>query len=63
MMPDKSIVMSRMMQVTGNKIAYTVTIEFNQPVYSVEAYPEFKEFSNTMFDLLNEQIVIKNIKP
>ena len=59
-MQDKSIVMSRMMQVAGNKISYAINIEFNQPIYSVESYPEFKEFYKAMFDLLNEQIVIKN---
>jgi len=62
-MPDKSITMTRYMQATGNKISYSVVVEFNQPVYAVEDYPEFKEFYKKMVEMLEEQIVIKKTKP
>ena len=61
-MPDKSIIMTRAMQLVGNKVNYAVTIEFAKPFYSVEDYPELQAFYKKMFELLNEQIVIRKAK-
>ncbi len=58
-MPDKSIVMTRYIQSVGNKVNYSVVIEFAQPFYPADDYPQFKEFYKRMLDMLNEQIVIK----
>lgn len=61
-MPDKSIVMTRAMQVFGNKVNYSISIEFAKPYYSVDEYPQFQAFYKQMFELLNEQIVVKKPK-
>jgi hypothetical protein len=62
MMPDKSIVMTRFMEANGSKLSYSITIDFNLPVYGVEEYPEFREFYKQLFAMMNEQIVIKKVK-
>ena len=64
-MPDTSIVFSRMMQADSNSIDLKVTVDFLRPYYSAEMYPYFKEFYKKLFASLNEQVVIKkkNIKP
>jgi hypothetical protein len=58
-MPDKSIVLSRFIEVNDNNVSIKITIEFKQPYYSVSNYHEFAAFYKKMFDYLNEQIVIK----
>jgi hypothetical protein len=62
LMPDKSITMNRIMQANGNKVNYSVVIEFTEPFYSIADYPEFREFYKKMYEMLNEQIVIKKAK-
>jgi hypothetical protein len=58
-MPDTSIVLQRLMQVTDNSIDLRVTVDFVRPFYSVVAYPAFQEFYKKLFAVLNEQVVIK----
>lgn len=36
-----------------------IKIEFNKSLYSVDEYPDVKEFFKKMVDLLNEQVVLK----
>ena len=64
-MPDTSIVFSRMMQADSNSIDLKVTVDFLRPYYTAEMYPYFKEFYKKLFASLNEQVVIKkkNAKP
>ena len=63
-MPDTSIVFSRMIAAEGNQVNTRITIEFKRPFYLVEQYPEFHEFYKQLFTLLNDQIVIrKKAKP
>ena len=58
-MPDTSIVFSRMVAAQGNQVNARITIEFKRPFYLVEQYPEFHEFYKQLFTLLNDQIVIR----
>ncbi len=58
-MPDTSIVLTRMMQKDENSIDYKMTVDFLRPYYPVGAYADFKEFYKRMFATLNEQVVIK----
>ena len=63
-MPDTSIVFSRMIAAEGNQVNTRITIEFKRPFYLVDQYPEFHEFYKQLFTLLNDQIVIrKKAKP
>jgi hypothetical protein len=59
---DKDIIMTRVMQATGNKVNYSIVIEFVQPFYVAADYDAFREFNKKMHELLNEQIVIKKAK-
>lgn len=61
-MPDKGIVLTRIMYATGNRVNYSITLEFNKPFFEKEEYPEFREFYKKLQELLSEQIVIKKIK-
>ena len=58
-MPDTSIVLTRMMQKDENSIDFRMTVDFMRPYYAADAYAEFKEFYKRMFTTLNEQVVIK----
>ncbi len=59
MMPDTGIIFTRFASVDENRLSVRVTLEFKKPVYSVDEYPEFKEFYKKLFDLLNEQFVLR----
>ncbi|MFT3680591.1 MAG: DUF3857 domain-containing protein [Ferruginibacter sp.] len=59
MMPDTSINFTRLAALNENTASMKITLDFKKPVYSVEEYPEFREFYKKLFDLLNEQFVIK----
>ncbi|MEP7253542.1 MAG: DUF3857 domain-containing protein [Ginsengibacter sp.] len=61
-MPDTSIVLSRMMQTDGTSIDLKVTVDFLKPFYAADMYPYFQEFYKKLFATLNEQIVIKKKK-
>ncbi len=58
-MPDTSIVMTRMMQKDANSIDYRMTVDFKRPFYTAAEYMDFREFYKKMFATLNEQVVIK----
>ncbi len=58
-MPDSSIVFSRIMEVTDNEISVRIQLEIKKPIYSVDEYPYFREFYKKLFEMLNEQIVFK----
>jgi hypothetical protein len=57
-MPDSSITVTRILQVTDNVLMAKIKIEFKKPVYPASQYPEFQEFFKKLLDLLNEQYVI-----
>ena len=58
-MPDTSIVITRMAQATNGRLTTRITLDFKKPYYSTEEYGGFKEFYKKLFDLLNEQFVIR----
>ncbi len=58
-MPDTSIVFSRIASVENNILSIRFSIEFKQPFYSYEDYGYFHEFYKKLFSLLNEQFVFK----
>jgi hypothetical protein len=61
-MPDTSIVMSRMSQVSGNMIMTKIQLDFKKPFYPVSQYEEFHEFYKQLFELINEQFVVRRKK-
>lgn len=58
-MPDTSIVFSRIANVSGDLLTVRITLEFNKPYFINSDYPYFKEFYKKLFEFLNEQFVFK----
>jgi len=58
-MPDTSIVFTRITQQQNNTVNFRITMECSRPQYSTEEYPMLKEFYRKLYALLNEKIVIK----
>ncbi len=56
---DKSLTISRMLSKSGRRLNARVTIDFKRPYYTPEEYSDLKAFYKKMYDLLDEQIVIK----
>jgi hypothetical protein len=61
-MPDTSISFTRSYFQEGNTISLRLALEFSRPIFSADEYPEFKDFYKKMFDMLNEQVVLKRKK-
>jgi hypothetical protein len=57
--PDTGMVFSRVVEVQGQTASFRITVDFKKPFYSVEEYDQFREFYKQLFDLLNEQFVIR----
>lgn len=60
-MPDKSITFKRITGVQENTIVTRFVIDFKKSIYFPEDYPELHEFYKQMYQMLNEQIVLKRI--
>ncbi|MBK0379756.1 DUF3857 domain-containing protein [Mucilaginibacter segetis] len=58
-MPDSSITFKRIMVSDGSQIAVRYNIDFKKTMYTKEEYPLFREFCKKMYEMLNEQIVLK----
>jgi Domain of Unknown Function with PDB structure (DUF3857)/Transglutaminase-like superfamily len=58
-MPDTSVSITRQLSVAENMLSVRINLDFKKPYYSVEEYPEFKEFYKQLFALLSEQIVFR----
>jgi hypothetical protein len=58
-MPDKSISFNRIVGEQDGKISVRYTIEFRKPIYSKDDYPDFREFVKVLYQMLNEQIILK----
>jgi hypothetical protein len=58
-MPDTSIIFTRVVQVDKDQLSSRLTLEFRKPVFPVSQYTELKDFYNKLFAYLNEQVVIK----
>ncbi len=58
-MPDTSISFTRLVSAADGVLSFRFMLDFRQPIFSIEQYPEFKEFYKKLFDLLNEQFVLR----
>jgi hypothetical protein len=58
-MPDTGIIFKRFASLENNELGVRVSLDFKKPIYTIEEYPEFKEFYKKLFDLLNEQYVLR----
>lgn len=58
-MPDKSITFKRVAGEQDGKIMVRYIINYQKSMYFKENYPEFHEFFKKMYEMLNEQIVLK----
>ena len=58
-LPDTSIEMTRIVAAENNVLNIRLSLTFKKPFYSVEEYPDFREFYKKLFDFLNEQIVYR----
>lgn len=58
-MPDTSIVVSRIAQQEGPFMQYRITLDYKRPFYTTEEYPLIWDFHKKLFAMLNEQVVIK----
>ena len=58
-MPDNSIIFRRTMIEQDGKIAVRYSISYKKTIYFKEDYPDFHEFYKKMYEMLNEQIVLK----
>ncbi|HUQ97374.1 MAG TPA: DUF3857 domain-containing protein [Chitinophagaceae bacterium] len=58
-LPDTSIVLSRLAAVEGNRLQTRIQLDFKRPVYPATQYGELQEFYQRLFEVLNEQFVIR----
>ena len=58
-MPDTSISIIRISQVNESRLSMRITLEFKKPFYTAAEYEGFREFYKKLFDMLNEQFVIR----
>jgi len=58
-MPDTSITITRVSQANNDRLSMRITLDFKRPFYSAAEYEGFKEFYKKLFDILNEQFVIR----
>jgi hypothetical protein len=58
-MPDTSVSITRRIASEKNQLSVRITLEFKKPFFTVDEYPDFKEFYKKLFDILNEQIAIR----
>lgn len=64
MTPDTATTITRIMVPGNNKLSLRITLDFKKPYYTTEEYPDFREFYKKLFDMLNEQVVIrKKVQP
>jgi hypothetical protein len=61
-MPDTSIMISRISEANGNTLQTRIQLEFKKPVYEAADYPDLHDFYQGLFDILNEQFVIRKKK-
>lgn len=61
-MPDTSIVMSRVAQLSNGILMTKIQVDFKRPFYGAAEYAEFQEFYKRLFELINEQFVVRKKK-
>lgn len=58
-LPDTSIVLTRMIQYEANIISFRFVLDFKASGYAAESYPYIKEFFKQLYLILDERIVLK----
>nr|WP_294942199.1 DUF3857 domain-containing protein [uncultured Mucilaginibacter sp.] len=58
-MPDASITFRRMVAEQEGSIGVRYVIDYKKSMYFKEDYPDFHEFFKKMYEMMNEQIVLK----
>jgi hypothetical protein len=58
-MPDKSIMFKRMVAQDNGTIVVRYTLDHKKSIYFAKDYDDIKAFYKNMYDMLNEQIVLK----
>jgi hypothetical protein len=58
-MPDASITFRRMVAEQEGSIGVRYVIDYKKSIYFKEDYPEFHEFFKKMYEMMNEQVVLK----
>lgn len=58
-LPDTSIILTRITQQDNNVISFRFTLDFKEPGYNAESYPYIKEFFKQLYNILDERIVLK----
>jgi hypothetical protein len=58
-MPDKSITCRRTVAANDGVIVVRYLINYEQPMYFKDSYPDLREFYKRMYEMLNEQVVLK----
>ncbi|MDP4262982.1 MAG: DUF3857 domain-containing protein [Bacteroidota bacterium] len=61
-MSDTSISITRRAEISGNNLMTKVQLDFKKPFYPASQYEELHEFYKQLFDLLNEQFVMRKKK-
>jgi hypothetical protein len=59
LMPDKSIIFKRAAAEQDGEIIVQYTIAYKKSLFSSDEYPSLREFYKKMYEMLNEQIVLK----
>jgi hypothetical protein len=60
-LPDTSITVTRLAQLSGDRLMTKIQLDFKRAAYEATEYAELQEFYKRLFDLLNEQFVIRKI--
>lgn len=58
-LPDTSITVTRLAQLSGDRLMTKIQLDFKRAAYDANEYGELQEFYKRLFDLLNEQFVIR----
>jgi hypothetical protein len=60
-MPDRSIILNRIVGEQDGTVVIRYTVEFKSAIYLKENYPDFREFVKVLYEMLNEQIILKKV--
>ena len=58
-LPDTTMSFTRRIVTQNNLLSVRTVLEVNKPFFSADEYPDFKEFQKKLFDMMNEQFVIR----
>lgn len=58
-MPDKSVVLTRILGEQDGVLSVRYVVEFNNAIYLKKDYPDFRAFVKVLYEMLNEPIILK----